>query len=153
MSAEIASNRRALRNYHIIEKLEAGISLKGTEVKSLRAGLANIQGAYARVENGEIILFGMDVQPYEKASHEQHSPKRPRRLLLHRREITRLIGLTSTKGYTLVPLRLYWKKALVKLELGVGKGKVAADKREDLKRRTEDMEAQRAMRGFNRSRR
>jgi len=147
---DIVTNRRALRNFHILEHYEAGIALEGTEVKSIRAGLANLQGSFARMEGREIVLHGADIQPYEKASHEQHVSRRPRKLLLHRREIRKLFELVSIKGNTLVPLRLYWKQGRVKVELGVGKGKDAGDKRQDLKKKTASREMERMVRGFNR---
>lgn len=150
MADDIATNRRALRNFHILDRFEAGIALKGTEIKSIRAGLANIQNAFARVDDGEVFLHGADIQPYEKASHEQHEPRRPRKLLLHRREIDRLFGMTAIKGLALVPLRLYWKKDHVKVELGVGKGKDVGDKREDIKKKTENREAAREVSRFTR---
>jgi SsrA-binding protein len=145
MSAEISTNRKALRDYHILEKIEAGISLKGTEVKSIRAGLVNLMGAFARVVQGELILYGMDIQPYLRASHEQHEPKRERKLLLHRREILKLHQDVTIKGRALVPLRLYWKAGRVKVELGVGKGKNKGDKREDLKARAVQRDLDREM--------
>jgi len=135
MSADIATNRKALRDYHILDKLEAGIALKGTEVKSIRAGLVNLMGAFARVEKGEIMVYGLDIQPYVRASHEQHESKRARKLLLHRREIDKLFGDVTIKGRALVPLRLYWKEGTVKVELAIGKGKDQGDKRQDLKER------------------
>ncbi len=147
---EIASNRKALRDYHILERLEAGIELKGTEVKSIRAGLANISNAYARVDDGEVYLFDADIQPYIRASHEQHEPRRRRRLLLHKKEILRLFGLCSVKGHTLTALRMYWKESRVKIEIGVGKGKEAHDKREDIKKRATQRETDREMARFNR---
>src|SRR5215216_5465963 len=106
MSAEISVNRKALRDYHILERFEAGIELKGTEVKSIRAGLANINNAFARVEGGQVFVYDVDVQPYARASFEQHEPKRSRRLLLHKQEIDRLTGLTQIKGHTIVALRM-----------------------------------------------
>jgi SsrA-binding protein len=150
MGAEISVNRKALRDYHILERLEAGIELKGTEVKSIRAGLANVNNAFARVERGELFLYDVDIQPYVRASHEQHEPKRRRRLLVHRREIDRLVGLTQIKGHTLVALRMYWKEARVKVELGVGKGKESVDKRADLKARATKREVDREVSRFNR---
>jgi SsrA-binding protein len=152
MSAEISSNRKAFHDYHIEEKFEAGIELQGTEVKSIRAGHVNLRGSYARVENGQAFLFDADIQPYERASHEQHEPKRKRRLLLHKREIDHLFGAANVSGRTLVPLRLYWKSGRVKVEIGVGRGKQAVDKRSDLKRRESEREAQRAASSFNRRR-
>lgn len=150
MGGEIASNRKALRDYHILERLEAGIELKGTEVKSIRAGLANISSAFARVENGEVYLYDADIQPYARASHEQHDARRRRRLLLHKKEIERLFGLCSVKGHTLAALRMYWKESRVKIEIGVGKGKEAHDKREDIKKRATQRETEREMARFNR---
>ncbi len=152
MSAEITTNRRALRDYHILERLEAGIELLGTEVKSLRAGLASLQGAFARIEKGDLCLFESSIQPYAKASHEQHESKRVRRLLLHRAEIDRLVGEIERSGRTVVALRLYWKKGRVKVELGLGKGKDAGDKRSDLKKRVVTREVDRAIADFQRRR-
>lgn len=144
-SAEITTNRKALRDYHILEKQEAGIELRGTEVKSIRAGLVNLMGAFARIENGEVFLYGMDIAPYNRASHEQHDPKRTRKLLLHRNEILKLYNDVTIKGRALVPLRLYWKAGKVKLELATGKGKDQSDKREDLKKRAVDMDLRREL--------
>ena len=150
--SDIVTNRKAFHDYHIIERFEAGIELKGTEVKSIRAGFANLTNAFARIEKAQIFLFGADIQPYERASHEQHDPKRNRRLLLHKKEINKLFGLTSIKGHTLVALRMYWKNGRVKIELGVGKGKEDRDKRSDLKKRVEQREVDREMSRFNRKR-
>src|SRR5207248_1603142 len=130
MSAESVLNRKALRDFHILERYEAGIELKGSEVKSIRAGKANISDAFARIENGEAFLFNADIQPYEKASHEIPVAKRVRKLLLHREEIDKLYGETQIKGRTIVVLKLYWKSGKLKAELGVGQGKVARDKHE-----------------------
>jgi SsrA-binding protein len=152
MSAEIVTNRKALRDYHILETLEAGIELKGTEVKSIRAGLVNLQGSFARLEGREVFLYDSDIQPYLRASHEQHEPKRRRKLLLHRVEIDKLAGETERAGRTLVALKMYWKKGRVKVSLGVGKGKVAADKRADLKKRVQEREVQRVLAGIQRKR-
>lgn len=151
-SADIVTNRKALRDYHVLESLEAGIELKGTEVKSIRAGLVNLQGSFARIEGGEIFLYDSDIQPYVRASHEQHEPKRRRRLLLHRVEIARLAGETEQAGRTLVALKLYWKKGRVKVQLGVGKGKAASDKRADLKKRVQEREVERVLAGIQRKR-
>lgn len=147
--ADISVNRKALREYHILERFEAGLELVGTEVKSIRGGLANVSGAFARVENGQVFAYDVDVQPYVRASFSQHEPKRQRRLLLHKQEIDRLFGLTQVKGNTLVVLRMYWKGARVKIELGVAKGKEAADKRQDLKARAEKREVDREVARFN----
>jgi SsrA-binding protein len=150
MSAEIASNRRAFHNYQILEKIEAGIALQGTEVKSIRAGLANLNNAFARVEKNEVYLYDADIQPYERASHSQHEPRRPRKLLLHKSEIAKLFSASAVEGQTLVALRLYWKNARVKVELGVGRGKSTIDKRHDLKEKAVKRETDRAMSAFNR---
>lgn len=152
MSAEIVTNRKALRDYHILERFEAGVELRGTEVKSIRNGLVNLQGAFARIEGREIYLYDSDIQPYLRASHEQHEAKRRRRLLLHRREILHLAAETEQAGCTLVALRLYWKNSRVKVELGVGKGKVASDKRADLKKRVQQRETDRVLANFQRKR-
>jgi SsrA-binding protein len=152
MSTDISVNRKALRDYHILDRFEAGIELKGTEVKAIRAGLANVNNAFARVENGQVWLYDMDIQAYEKASHEQHEPKRQRRLLLHRREIDKLLGKTQIEGHSLVALRVYWKGPRVKVEIGLGKGKLAHDKRQDIKAKTEKREADRVVASFNKRR-
>lgn len=143
--SDIATNRKARRDYHISEKFEAGIELKGTEVKSIRAGKINIGESYARVDRGEVWLYQCDIRPYEQASHEFHVPLRNRRLLLHKREIRRLAALSDQKGASLVPLRMYWKNGRVKVEIGVGKGKDQRDKREDLKRKAHNREVEREM--------
>lgn len=152
MGADISVNRKALRDYHILDRFEAGLELKGTEVKSIRAGLANVSNSFARIEAGEAWLYDLDIQPYEKASFEQHVPKRRRKLLLHRREIDKLFGKIQIEGHSLIALRLYWKEARVKVELGVGKGKLAHDKRDDLKEKVEKREAARTMSEFNKRR-
>jgi SsrA-binding protein len=150
MNAEISTNRNALQDYHILETVEAGIELKGTEVKSVRAGHINLRDAFARIEDGQCLLYGCDIQPYERASWEQHDPKRVRRLLLHKKEIMRLFGVSQVKGNALVALRAYWKGPRVKIELGVGRGKVASDKRDDLKKKEAKREMEREMARFNR---
>lgn len=152
MQADIATNRKALRDYHILEKLEAGIELKGTEVKSIRSGLVSLQGAFARIANRDLWLYEASIQPYEKASHEQHDAKRPRKLLLHRAEIDRLAGEIERAGRAVVALRMYWKNRKVKIELGLGKGKDAGDKRADLKKRVAAREIDRAIADFQRKR-
>ncbi len=151
MSAEahkpIATNRKAHRDYHVLDKLEAGIELRGTEVKSIRQGNMNLAEGYARLEkSGDVVLYGVHINPYDHGNVHNHDPVRPRRLLLHRREIKRLFGQTAIKGNALVPLRAYFKRGRVKVELGLCKGKQTIDKREDIKRKTADREAQRAMR-------
>lgn len=150
MSAEIATNKKALRDFHISERYEAGIELKGTEVKSIRAGKANISDAFARVERGQLFLYGCDIQPWETASTWfQHESKRPRRLLVRRAEIMKLEAASAQKGATLPCLRMYWKGRHVKIEIGVGKGKTHADQRHELKKKVELREAQREMARFN----
>lgn len=152
MPAEIVVNRKALRDYHILERIEAGIELTGTEVKSIRAGLVNLQGSFARFEGNQVFLHDCDIQPYLRASHEQHEPRRRRRLLLHRREIDKLVGEIEQTGRTLVALKLYWKQHHVKIELGIGKGKVDSDKRADLKKRVQKREVDRMLAGLQRKR-
>ena len=152
MSTDIVSNRRAYHSFQTLEKLEAGVVLTGTEIKSIRAGLANLSNAFARVEKGGVYLYDSDIQPYVRASHTQHEPKRPRKLLLHKSEIQRLLEATSVKGQTLVALRLYWKNHRVKLELGIGRGKTHGDKRQDLKEKAVKREVDRALDSFNRGR-
>ena len=151
MADDIVTNRRAFHDFHIVDRFEAGLELRGTEVKSIRAGKANLSDAFARVEKNEVWLHNSDIQPYEKASHEQHEPRRRRKLLLHRGEIDKLFGFSNVKGNTIVALRLFWTNNKVKVELGVGKGKVAGDKRADLKKRTVDREVSREVAKFNRA--
>jgi SsrA-binding protein len=150
MASESIINRKALRDYHILDRYEAGIELKGSEVKSIRAGKANIGDAFARIENSEAFLYNADIQPYEKASHEIPVAKRVRKLLLHRQEIDKLYGETQVKGRALVVLKLYWKNGRVKAELGVGLGKLAHDKLADLKKRAIDRETAREVARFHR---
>lgn len=143
--SDIATNRKARRDYHISEKYEAGIELKGTEVKSIRAGKINIGESFARIDKGQAWLYQCDIRPYEQASHEFHVPLRNRRLLLHKKEIRRMAMLTDQKGATLVPLRLYWKSGRVKVEIGIGKGKDQRDKRQDLKQAAHNREVEREL--------
>ena len=138
-------NRQARFNYEILEKVEAGISLVGTEVKSIREGKANIKEAYADIRGGEAWLIGAHINPYSHGNITNHDPLRERKLLLNAREIDRLQGKIMEKGLTLIPLRLYLKGRLVKLELGVGRGKKLVDKREDLKKKDQEREIQRAI--------
>jgi SsrA-binding protein len=152
MSAEIATNRKAARDFHILERYEAGVELRGTEVKSIRQGKINLSDAFARVERGQAWLYNFDIQTYDKASHTQHEPRRTRKLLLHKREIQKLTVLTQQKGLTLPALRAYWKGPLVKIEIGVGKGKTKGDQRQDLKGKAMDREAARAVSNFNEKR-
>lgn len=151
MSAEISKNRKARHEYHILDTYEAGLELKGTEVKSIRAGKVNISDSYARVDKGQLILHGCDIQPWETAGPWfQHMSKRPRRLLVHKSEIVKLDQVTSQKGCTLVCLRMHWKNRKVKVEIGIAQGKTHSDKRHALKNQVEMREAQREVARFNR---
>ena len=142
--ADILTNPKARRDYHILETFEAGIVLRGTEVKSLRAGKGQISDAFARVEKSEVYLYNAHIDEYSHGNLRNHQPKAPRKLLLHRAEIRKLFGLAAVKGNALVPLSFYWKSGKVKVALAVGKGKAQYDKREDLKRREADRELKRA---------
>jgi SsrA-binding protein len=140
----VLRNKKARFNYHIEDTIEAGISLLGSEVKSLREGHGNLEESFARIRDGEVFLVNMHIGPYEQA-REQHEPTRPRRLLLHRREIDRFLGRAVTKGLTLVPLKLYWKGGRAKIELAIARGKRQFDKREDIKRRDTQREVERVL--------
>ncbi len=142
---EILSNRKARHNYQILETLEAGIALKGTEVKSLRAGKGQIRDAFARIENDEAFLHNAHIDEYDHGNLSNHAPKAKRKLLLHKREIRKLFGLESASGHALVPLSFYWKNGKVKVLLGVAKGKERRDKRRDLRAKEADREARRSM--------
>ncbi len=142
--ADIVTNSKARRDYHILETFEAGVVLKGTEVKALRAGKGQIADAFARVENGQVFLHNAHIDEYSFGNLNNHQPKGVRKLLLHKSEIRKLAGLSAVKGNALVVLSLYWKNGRVKALLGVGKGKVEFDKREDLKKREADRETKRA---------
>ena len=142
--ADIVTNHKARRDYHILETFEAGIVLHGTEVKSLRAGKGQITDAFARVEKEEVWLYNAHIDEYTPANRFGHEPKAPRKLLLHKSEIRKLLGLAAVKGNALLPLSLYWKNGKVKVSLAVGRGKVEFDKREDIKKREMDREAKRA---------
>jgi SsrA-binding protein len=141
----IAVNRKAYHDYHIQETLEAGIVLKGSEIKSIREGKVNLSDAYAKPENGELWLYNSHIASYDAASYNTHEPTRPRKLLLHRREINSLAGKVVQKGLTLVPLKLYIKHGVAKVELGVARGKKLYDKKEAIARRDADREMERAM--------
>lgn len=145
-----ATNRKALRDYIVEERLEAGIVLAGSEIKSIRGGRASLREAFAAVEGGEVWLYDMNVSPYPQAGSFGHDPTRPRKLLLHKDEIKRLTGRVQEKGYTLVPLRLYIKDGRAKVELGLVRGKRQYDKRRDLARRDAEREMERALRGRGR---
>lgn len=142
----IATNRKARHDYHVEESVEAGLVLTGTEVKSLRSGRASIQDAFARVEGDEVWLYHMHIPPYDSGGYANHDPLRRRKLLLHGGEIRRLFGKAQQKGYTLVPLRLYFKRGVAKLELALARGKREYDRREEIARREADRQIQRAMR-------
>jgi len=142
--ADIVTNSKARRDYHILETFEAGIVLHGTEVKSLRAGKGQIRDAFARVENNEVFLYNAHIDEYSHGNLQNHEPKAPRKLLLHKSEIRKLFGYAAVKGNTLVPLSFYWRNGNVKVALAVGKGKAEFDKREDLKAREADREVKRA---------
>ena len=142
--SDILTNSKARRDFHILETFEAGIVLHGTEVKSLRAGKGQIRDAFARVENNEVFLYNAHIDEYSHGNLQNHEPKAPRKLLLHKSEIRKLSGYAAVKGNTLVPLSFYWKDGRVKVALAVGKGKAEFDKREDLKAREADREVKRA---------
>jgi SsrA-binding protein len=141
----IAENRKARHEYFIEDQYEAGISLKGTEVKSLRQGRANLKDAYAKIKKGEVYVYQMHISPYPFAYYDNHDPLRPRKLLLHKYEIKKLYGKVNERGYALIPLRLYFREGKVKLLLALAKGKRKHDKRETIRRRDEqrDLERQR----------
>ena len=141
-----ATNRKALRDYEIEEKLEAGIVLVGSEIKSIREGRASLREAYATIDGGEMWLHDMNISPYVQASHFGHDPTRVRKLLLHKDEIKRLTGRITEKGYTLVPVRLYIKDGKAKVELGLARGKRQYDKRREIARKDADREIERAIR-------
>src|SRR5881409_1359735 len=138
--ADILTNPKARRDYHILETVEAGIVLRGTEVKSLRAGKGQISDAFARVEKDEVWLYNAHIDEYSHGNLQNHQPKAVRKLLLHKSEIRKLFGLASVKGNTILPLSFYWKNGRVKVSLGVGKGKAEFDKRETLKQQEADRE-------------
>ena len=146
----IVRNRKARHDYEVLDSFETGIVLQGTEVKSLRAGRANLKDSYAAVEQGEVFLFNVHISPYEAGNYFNHDPERPRKLLLHRVEIRRLIGKTLQQGLTLVPLKLYFKKGRAKVELALVRGKRQYDKRQDIARRQAERDVERALKDGNR---
>lgn len=146
----ITINRKARHNYEIIDTMEAGIVLLGTEVKSLRDGRINLKDSYARVKNGELWLIGAHISSYSHGSYNNHLPERERKLLLHKYEIRRLIGKTVEAGLTLVPLKVYFKKGKVKVQLGLARGKRAYDKRRDMAKRDAEREISRALKNKGR---
>jgi SsrA-binding protein len=143
----VATNRKARQEFFIVETFEAGIALKGTEVKSLRQGKASLQESYAAVKNGEAWVMGMHISPYEFSPIDAHEPTRDRKLLLHKKEIRRLVGRLSEKGLTLIPLRLYFKSGIAKVEIALARGKRAYDKREAIKQREVQRELRRQFAG------
>jgi SsrA-binding protein len=147
----IATNKKAFHEYFILEKLEAGVSLVGTEVKSIREGRINLKDSYAHIREGEAFLFNCHISPYSHGNRQNHEPTRTRKLLLQRKEIRKLIGKTQEKGLTLVPIRVYLKRGRVKIELGLVRGKKLYDKREIEKRKETDREARAAMKHGRRS--
>jgi len=140
----ICRNRKAFFEYTIDAMYEAGLVLKGTEVKSLRQGKANINDAYARFKDGEIYLYNAHISPYSHAAEDSHNPERPRKLLLHRWELRRLLGKTQERGFTLIPVRMYFKNEHAKVEIALARGKKQVDKRETIKRREQKREMDRA---------
>ena len=144
-AGDVATNRQASFRFNLTERIECGIELQGSEVKSLRAGSVQLKDAYAEVRDGEVWLRNMHIAPYEPAARENHEAERPRKLLLHRREIERLMGATSEKGLTLVPTRVYFKGARAKVEIAVAKGKDMYDKRHAIKDRDQKREMARAL--------
>ena len=146
----ICNNKKAFHEYFIEEKFEAGMVLTGTEVKSLRMGKANLNDSFAMVKNGEAFLHNLHISPYDFGNRQNHDPDRMRKLLLHKKEINKLFGSVREQGYSLVPLRLYFKNGLVKVEMGLAKGKKLYDKREDLKKKDHKHEIAQALKGRNR---
>ena len=143
--ANIAENRKAYHDYHLLETFEAGIVLLGTEVKAIREGRVNLRDSFARLDNGEIYLYNVNISPYSHRGSADHDPLRRRKLLLHRDEIRKLVGKTVVKGMTLVPVRMYFKKGRVKVAVSLAKGKKEYDKRETIKRRDTDRETRAAI--------
>lgn len=145
----VANNKKAYHDYFIEERYEAGVALHGTEVKSLRLGKCSIKEAFVRIEQGEVFVYGMHVSPYEKGNIFNKDPLRVKKLLLHRQEINRMAGRIAEKGYTLVPLQVYFKDGLAKVEIGLAKGKKLYDKRQDIAKKDQRREAEREFRVKN----
>ncbi len=141
----VADNRKALHDYHILETFEAGVALLGTEVKAIREGRVNLRDSFGRVEDGEVFLHGVHISPYSHRGYSEHEPLRRRKLLLHKQEIRKLIGKTTERGMTIVPLRLYFKNGRVKVAIALAKGKQEYDRRETIKRREVDRETRAAI--------
>ena len=144
-SGDVATNRRARHKFQVLERMEAGIELQGSEVKSLRDGKAQINEAYAVIDKGEVWMRGAHIPPYLPAASENHEPDRPRKLLLHRREIERLIGKTAERGLTLVPIRIYFSGSNAKVEIALARGKELRDKRDTIRDREQRREVERAL--------
>jgi SsrA-binding protein len=144
----IAENRKAYHEYFVVERIETGIALTGTEIKSIRGGNLNLKDSFARVEKGEIFLYNLHISPYSHGNRFNHDPLRTRKLLLNKREIMKLFGKTQEKGIALVPLKMYWSGDWAKVELGLVKGKKEYDKRDAIKERDSKREIDRAMRKF-----
>ncbi|MDP1416940.1 SsrA-binding protein SmpB [Peribacillus simplex] len=143
---QLAQNKKAYHDFFIEQTFEAGIVLKGTEIKAIRAARVNLKDAFAKIENGEIYLHNMHVSPYEQGNQFNHDPLRTRKLLLHKKEISKLIGATKETGYTIVPLKMYLKNGFAKVLIGLGKGKKQYDKRDDLKKKEAKRDIERAFR-------
>lgn len=141
----IADNRKALYDFHVVDTVEAGLVLYGTEVKSIREGRVNLRDSYGKVEDGEVWVYNINISPYSHRGYADHEPLRRRKLLLHKDEIRKLIGKTAERGFTLVPLRLYYKNGRVKVALSLAKGKTAPDKRETIRRRETERETRQAI--------
>lgn len=141
----VANNKKAYHDYFIEEKYEAGIVLHGTEVKSMRMGKCSIKEAFIRIENGEVYAYGMHISPYEKGNIFNKDPLRPKKLLLHKQQIRKLIGSSAEKGYTLVPLQVYFKDGRAKIEIGIARGKKLYDKRQDIAKKDQMREAEKEM--------
>ncbi len=151
MTKIIATNRKAYRDYEVLETIEAGIELRGSEVKSLREAKVNFDDSFARVENNEVILYNTHISPYEQASYLNVDPDRQRKLLLHKKQIVRLTGQVTQRGFTLVPIKFYFSdRGFAKVELALCKGKKTYDKRQDIKRREEDLAMRRIMKARRR---
>ena len=146
----IVQNRRARHDYHILEQFETGIALQGTEVKSIRAGQITLKDSYAEVDGGELFLIGVHIAPYEQGNIYNHDPERRRKLLMHKREIVRIGHTIAEKGFTLVPLRVYFKDGRAKVELGLCRGKPTIDKRQTLRKREQDRDVDRALKDLKR---
>ncbi|SMC27823.1 SsrA-binding protein [Desulfacinum hydrothermale DSM 13146] len=145
----VCQNKKARHDFEIVETVEAGLVLQGTEVKSLREGRANLKDSYAKIRGGEVWLYDVHISPYPHASYNNHEPERTRKLLLHRREIRRLLGKTQEKGLTLVPLKIYFKRGKAKVELALARGKKAYDKRQRIKEKEEAREMDRLRKKYH----